>query len=292
MTKSRKKVLFVLYVVLIGVILLYALFPSDAVRNAIANRIQQAVPDLRVDVGDLNPAFPFSLSMEDVMFSKKGTPLFSADRLTLKPRWLSMLSSGKEIKVDAVAYGGKISGVISLMQGSENGSVSIKGTFSDLQLEQISALQENIDAGLSGSASGRLHLDDVSARQTFGSGSFSVTDCTVALPSPIMEIDRLSFQKIDLAFDIEGNRVELQQGDFLGQELSAVVAGSISIESPADRSVMDLDIIVTPERLFLSKLDDKNSAGLLTSLLSEQGSFNLGVTGSMASPRYTFGAAR
>ena len=97
MTKTRNKALFVLYAVLIGVILLYVLFPSDAVRNAIVNRIQRDVPDLRVSIGDLTPAFPLALLMEDVMFFKKETLLFSADRMTLTPRWISLFTPDKEI---------------------------------------------------------------------------------------------------------------------------------------------------------------------------------------------------
>ncbi len=77
MTKTRKITLFVLYAVLVGALLLYVLFPSDAVRNAIVNRIQRDAPDLQLSIGDLKPKFPLALSMKDVIFSKKETVLFS-----------------------------------------------------------------------------------------------------------------------------------------------------------------------------------------------------------------------
>lgn len=288
MVKRRKKTLFVLYAVLIGVVLLYVLFPSSAVRSALINRIQQNIPDLRVSIGDVTLAFPPALSMENVAFSKKESVLFSADRVKLRPEWVSLVTSNKAVQFQAAAYRGKMAGVVSLTPSTELGSFSITGNFSDLQLDQIPVLRDKLNVDLSGSASGHMHFDDISARSAFGGGEFFVTDCMVIPSSPIQGVDRLSFQRIDLAFILEGNKLDLQQGDFKGAELDAILSGSIEFETPADRSVMDLDIIVIPQRLFLSKLGDSFSSGLLL----EQDQFTVRVTGSFGTPKFAFGLSR
>jgi hypothetical protein len=53
-----------------------------------------------------------------------------------------------------------------------------------------------------------------------------------------------------------------------------------------------LNIIVTPQRLLLSKLGDTPQAGLLSSVLSGQDDFNIRVTGSLGTPRVAYNAAR
>ncbi len=292
MTKTRKITLFVLYAVLVGALLLYVLFPSDAVRNAIVNRIQRDAPDLQLSIGDLKPKFPLALSMKDVIFSKKETVLFFADRLTLRPGWMSLFTSDKEIIFNAIAYQGNMSGVISSTRKSGSDIFSIKGIFSGLQLDRIPALQEQINIGLSGTASGQLHFDDVSVRETIGSGEVFVTDCVVIPSISMIGLDTLNFNRIDLSFDVEGNKLELQKGDFQGPELSATLSGSIVFETPNDRSVLNLDITVTPQQQLLSKLDNTGSAELFSSLLSEQDDFNLRVTGLLGTPRWAFGASR
>ena len=108
---------------------------------------------------------------------------------------------------------------------------------------------------------------------------------------PILGMDRLHFQRIDLSFAVEGNKLEVQKSDFQGSELNATLSGIILFEYPTDRSMLDLDIIVTPQRAFLSKLGDSVSEGLLSSVLSGQDNFNLRVTGSLGTPIPAFGAA-
>ncbi len=246
MTGTRKKILFIFYILLTGLVLLYLLFPADAVRNDIANRIQQNVPNVQVTIGSLRLAFPPALSFGDVSFSSDGTILFSMDRLKLTPRWRTLLFSTKIFSFKGVAYHGMISGTLSAVMSGDSPVISATGSFSGIQLEQIPAVRKQTSSALSGSLSGNFHLDASSMNQPAFGGHISVSDCNFVPPFSFLDMKRLDFDSIEADLDFDGDNLDIQGGNLVGPEMTGTVNGNIYFETPLSRSELDLDISVTP----------------------------------------------
>lgn len=289
MTRKRKKILFLLYILLTCAVLIYILFPSTAVKNHLVNRMNREVPDAQVSIGSLKLRFPPALSLKDIVISRNGAVLFGADSLVLFPKWRSLLSNTKTIGFRGQAYNGSISGTASPARGKDSDQWTVNGVLSDIRLEQIAALQEKIDVELIGTLSGSFQLDEVSAEHAAGMGSFVITDCGIIPAVPFYDVDRLDFSRIDADIVLANNRIELNHSDFQGSELSASMSGRIILASPADQSDVKLDIYVTPRRAFLSKLGPIFSENLISSLLSDNNGFSFNLSGSLGSPGFALG---
>lgn len=290
MTGRKNKILIGAYTLLAGAVLLYILFPSAEVKQYIVHRLQQEAPTIKISIDDLKLSFPPGLSMNDVVLSNNERDLFFWDRIKVFPKWLSLFTSEKAIGFRGRAYLGKISGSASPTRSKGVDHWDITGVFSDLRLEQIPVLQEEIDFGIVGLLSGNIHIDADTSNPASGSADIVVSDCTVLPEKPIMNIDRLSFQQVEAAFDFDGSKLNLKKGDIQGTELNASVSGSIFLKSPANRSTVDMDIVVTPHDALLSELDGEMLSGFFSS--AGKNDFNFRVTGSLDNPQIAFGLAR
>lgn len=277
MTGIRRKILYGFYILVIGIILLYVLFPTDPIRNHLVNRIDQNVSEVQVVIGSLRLGFPPALRLKDVSFSKNGTVLGSLDFLKLTPGWLSLFSGRKEFKFKGQTYQGSISGSGWVAFQNAEIEASASGSFSEIRLEQVPVLQAQTRIGLTGTLSGSFQADAASTTPVTSSGHVFISDCNFVLPVPLMSIEQLEFQRVEADFDVEGRNLEIMDGELDGTEFNGNVAGSIYFESPISGSEMDLEIEVIP---------------LLSSTLSEISALTVRATGTFENPNLNIVPAR
>lgn len=269
MTGIRKKILFGFYILVIGIILLYVLFPADAVRNHLANRINQNVSEVQVAIGSLRLGFPPALTLKEVTVSKNGTLLGSMDVLKLTPGWLSLFSGRKTFKFKGQTYQGSVSGSFWVAFKNHGIEASASGDFSGIRLEQVPVIKAQARVGLTGTLSGSFQADTGSVDPATGNGHVFISECNFVLPSALMSIQQLEFQRVEADFDFEGRNLEIKDGELDGTEFNGNVAGSIYFASPIAESEMDLEIEVIP---------------LLSSTLSEISGLTVRTTGTFENP--------
>jgi len=283
MTGIRKKTLFGCYILATVVVLLYVLFPTDAVKDYLADRFNRNVSNVQVAIGSLGLRFPPSLSLREVTIFNNDATLLSVDRLRLSPRWLSLFSSRKGVRFRGQTCQGDISGSAWAEPNDGGQEASAAGTFSEIRLGLLQVLQEQSRLGLAGTLSGSFQIEVSSMQPVTGSGSIVVSDCSLALSDSLQDIQRLlniqqlGFQRITADIDLEGSSLAIQNGVLEGSELSGTVSGSIFLESPVSRSDMDLEIAVTL---------------LHSSTLSEINEVTFRATGTFENPRFDLVPAR
>lgn len=269
MTGIRKKILFGFYILAIGIILLYVLFPADAVKNHIANRINQIVSEVQVNIGSLRLGFPPALTLKEVTFSRNGAVLGSMDFLKLTPGWLSLFSGRKAFMFKGRTYQGSVSGHCRVAFKNDGIEASVSGDFSGIRLEQVPVLKAQTRDSLTGSLSGSFQADASSMDPATGNGHIFVSECNFVLPEALMSIQQLEFQRVEADLNFEGRNLEIMDGEMDGTEFNGSVTGSIYFESPIAGSEMDLEIEVIP---------------LLSSTFSEISGLTLRATGTFENP--------
>jgi type II secretion system protein N len=278
MAGIRNKILLVFYVVVTGIVLLYFLFPTNAVKDHLASRINQNVSGAQVDIGSLGLRFPMSLSFGDVSVIKNGAVLFSVDRVKVSPKWFSLLTSRKAFRFKGLTYQGGFSGTFWAEFDGGGISGSASGSFSEIMLGQLPVLESQPRLDLSGNLSGSFQIEASTMAPANGSGNIVVTDCNLAFSESLQNIQRLlnieqfEFEHIHADLFFEGGNLEIANGELEGAQMNGSVAGSIFIASPMSRSDMDLEIAVTP---------------LLYSSLSEINELTFRVTGTFENPNFS-----
>lgn len=272
MTGMRKNILFGFYALLMGLVLLYVLFPADAVRDHLANRINRNLSEAQVTIGSLRLGFPPALSLGDTMISRNGAVLLSMERLKLTPDWLSLFSSRKAFRFSGRTCQGKVSGSFWVASNNDGLEASASGFFSEISLEQVPALQKQRRIDLTGTLSGSFQADTASMNTVTGRGNILVSDGFLVPPAPLLNIQRFDFQRFEADFDFEGRALEIHDGELEGAEFDGTVSGSIYFETPFSGSEMELEIEVVP---------------LLSSTASEANELKIRATGTFKDPKLT-----
>lgn len=271
----KKTILFGVYILLTGGILLYVLFPSDAVREYLNSRINRSVSKAQVAIGSLSLRFPPSLALGDIVISKDGAPLLSVDRMKVTPKWTTLLSSRRALLFSGQTCNGEISGTLGAESNAGALSAAASGSFRDIQLGQVPVLQNKSPLGLSGVLSGSFELDASSRQPAAGSGSIVISNCSLALTEAfslierLLNIDRINFDRITADLYMEGGSLEIQNGEFDGAQMKGRLSGSIFFATRLPESDLDLEIAVTD---------------LLSSTFSEINELTFRVSGTFESP--------
>ena len=246
MSDPKKTALFILYILVTGIVLIYVLFPSSAVKDHITNRINRNTTDLRVDIGDLRLVFPPAILLREVTIENNKNGLFFIDRLKLSPRWRSMMLARNALNFRAEAYRGEISGYLSTVTNKEGTQISATGTFSQMQVENIPVVSAQLGDHLTGILSGNFQLDTISPQPATGNGTVYISDGNLISPVSYLNLDRLNFQRIEAEFSFDGNYLEILNAELQGPEMTGSASGTIFLESPISGSRMDIEIELTP----------------------------------------------
>lgn len=279
MNATRKTALLIGYILLTGTIFLYFLFPSVAVKDHFTHRLNGELRDINIEIGDLRPVFPVSVSLDELTAEKNGTLLLSMDRLKLSPRWYSLLLSEKTTRFIADTCQGEVKGRASVSSTVQKGKtvndIAASGTFSNIQLNEIPIIQTQFNDRLSGILSGDIQLQSITSTSAEGSGTFFISNCNFALPVTLLNLEEIRIDHGEAEFEIHGNLIEILGAEVEGPELSGVATGAISIKFPISRSTMDLDVSITP---------------LQSSTLSGIKALRLELSGTFENPKINFGS--
>ena len=106
MNNSKKWLLCSIYIIVVGVFLIYYLFPSDAVKKYIAFNLNRANPELNITIDNIKPVFPPGLRLYNVSIYRLSNLLLEAKQIKITPGLLSLFRPKTTFFFKAEAYEG------------------------------------------------------------------------------------------------------------------------------------------------------------------------------------------
>lgn len=220
----------------------------------------------------------------NVRAHRAGSPggALALERLSLRPRWTDFLFHRHTTLVaSGEAYGGEFSAEIG---GRAEGPIEIE--IENVDLATVATLRSFVEGDWAGKLSGHLRLENLRDVATLsGGGAFQLADASLTRANASgFSIPELRFSRGDTEFAIEGGRIDFQRGSFAGPDLEAEVRGQVNLRRPADRSVLNLKIMLHPVPGAKSSLEpllmlwNKNQR-------AADGRYNIGVGGTVGAPR-------
>jgi type II secretion system protein N len=172
-----------------------------------------------------------------------GAPV-EASRISLRPGLRDLLFRGRTtLLVDGEAYGGSFD---ALVASRDDGGFELE--LDEIELGEIPTLREVADGRWEGRVSGRLRIHargDVT--NASGEGTLALVDGALsAAMAGGFKIPDVRFSRGDVEFVLENGRLELRRAAFAGPDLDASIGRRIHLRTPADRSLLDLQIEIRP----------------------------------------------
>jgi len=282
----KTRILWAIYIIGAALFFSYILFPSNTVKEYLADQIHLAYPGLKAEIGGAKLGFPPSLKLYDVSVYHLGRILADLDNLNLSPDILSLFLATTRLSFSGRGYGGTLKGRVDINKSSANREIRISADLAGIAVKQIEALSAFMTHKISGNLDGTLTFKAKVPDQGL-SGNLILTDGQIEFSPPVLNQNQLSFRTIEAELMLNNNSLTINRCQIEGNQLDADIAGSVKFSGRSARKVLDLSGTVKPHAALLAKLG-KNIPQLLAGSNLDSRGLPFKITGTMDSPRYSF----
>ena len=282
----KAKIFWFFYIICAALFFFYALFPSDTVKEYLADQIRQTHPNLTVKISRVKPVFPPGLKLYEINLNHLGRTIADLENLKISPDILSLFTDTTHLSFKGLGYGGTLKGAVDIIKKSANREVMIDADLDGIQVDQLEALSALTTHKISGNLDGTLEFKSDVPHQAL-SGDLTLTDGQIEFSPPILNQNVITFSTIEAELVLNARSLNINRFQLEGNQMDADVAGSIKFSGRSARKILDLSGTVKPHEALLAKLG-KNVPQLLEgSKLGNQG-FPFKIKGPMDSPQYSF----
>jgi type II secretion system protein N len=284
MSNFRKGIFYAAYVLATTFFFVYFLFPSDAVKQYVSNRVSVTYPELDIDIDRISPAFPPGLKFRVIRLQFQNDLQLNIDQIKIVPGLLSLLGSKVNFTFKARAYAGLIKVKGAMTKSRTAPQTTIDARLSDIRIKEVSALQELVGRKISGRLDGKVKYDVTIKSGENLDAQLSLTDSELVLLTPVFNLDKFSFSKIEADIHGDFQKLIIKKCDFKGSQFNGTFSGFVNTKSPVNKSVLNLSGTVAVQKAFLAKLDSV-FPGYTKS--AERG-INVKFSGTLEEPKYSF----
>ena len=282
----KTRILWAIYIICAALFFFYYLFPSDTIKEYLADQIHQAQPYITVKISGLKPAFPPGLKLYNLSVYHLGRTIAGLDNLKISPDILSLFLATTHLRFEGNGYGGMLKGRVDIINQSPGREMMIDADLTGIQVDQIEALSAATTHEISGNLEGTLTFKSNTPDQVL-TGDLILSGGQIEFSPPVLNQNVLTFDTIEAELELSGRTLTIDRCQLEGNQLEADVAGTIKFSDHSARKILNLSGTVKPHAALLAKLGQNIPELLKGSKLENQG-FPFRIKGPMDSPQYSF----
>jgi type II secretion system protein N len=292
MKKSNRFLGYAIFFICITAVLLYCLFPSDAVVDYLQVKVQNINPSLSISIDRIRPWPLLGLRFTGVQVLHREQPkrkLFRTETLVVRPHMGSFLKGTRSCNFRCAAYGGAVKGEASL-NGSAAKALNAEVELEAIRIGEYKDLRNIIGRSVDGVLSGTVSYTGGGQRMLNGSGeaNFRLVDGRIELLSPLLTLESIEYTEVTIAMVLRGKRVNLTRAKLEGPMLKGSVSGIIRLKEELEKSNLDLKGRIEP---FPGLFEQAQGAQSVVKFLKgrlKKGALPFRIRGTIAHPRITF----
>jgi type II secretion system protein N len=275
---------YLLYASAAVLLFLYLLFPDQAVRAYMENRLTAMDPSLAISAEKIRPSIPPGLKMSGVDLSRDGFRIAHFEQTRVSPVFSTLLNKQKRFQFSSHIADGTINGW-ALMEGSaSSGRLRVEADLSDIKLERLDALQSITRFTLTGDLNGRLTHDGARAPQGKVNGLLTSPNLRVTLKADLFGISELTMTQTEADFSVDGQTMRLKSLTFEGPMMEGRINGTIELAKPFERSRLNLTGNVKPRPELFTRLQETIPEDMVNPRTLGTRGLNFRVYGSVGNP--------
>jgi type II secretion system protein N len=266
---------------------LFLLFPENAVKSFVNNRLAGVDPSLSITADAIRPALPLAANFIDIDIRHKGDKLVHVDHARLSPALSTLFQERKRFECKAVIAQGTLDGRVFINGSGPTRRLNAEADLSSIHLEQIEALKSITRFTLAGPLNGRLTHDG--GRAPFGqaNGLLTAPGLTITLNPAFFGIAELTMDQTEADFSLAGQTLRIKSFTFNGPLMEGKISGRIEIEDPFDSSRLRLNGNIKPRPELFARLQDTIPQGIVNPRTLGTRGLNFRVFGTIDSPDVT-----
>jgi type II secretion system protein N len=282
----KSRIAWVIYFIGAAILFLYVLFPSEPLKDYLANQVRQTQPNLTLEIGQLKPSFPPGLKLFDVRVYLSDQVIAGFENLKISPDILSLFLSTTHVAFKGSGYGGNFKGGADIIKKDNNREIVVDTDLVGIQVDRLEVLSALTTHRISGNLDGSLTLT-VNTPHRSVEGDLIITDGKVELSPPYLSQKVLNFDSIDTELKFNGHALTIERCEIEGNQLDGEMRGSIKFNPRSSSRVLDLTGTIWPHEALLTQLGEQTSKLLTNENLQTRG-VPFKITGPLNSPTYSF----
>ena len=282
----KSRIAWVVYFIGAVLLFLYVLFPSEPIKDYLANRVRQTNPNLTLEIGRLKPSFPPGLKLFDVQVYRSNQVIADFKELKISPDILSLFLGTTHVAFKGSGYGGNFTGGADIVKADESREIVVDTDLVGIQVDRLEVLSALTTHRISGNLDGSLTLTVKAPHQSI-EGDFSITDGKVELAPPVLSQKVLNFDSIDTELKYNGRSLTIERCEIEGNQLDGEMKGSVKFNPQSSNRILDLTGTIWPHEALLAQLGDQSLKLLANKNLQTRG-VPFKIKGPLNSPTYSF----
>lgn len=286
MHNTRKWLPYILYSIGAALFFIYYLFPSDTVKNIITSNFNTANPGVNITIDHITPSFPPGLKLHLVNLYYLDDPLFQATQIKIGPKILSLFRSRVIFFFKGSAFKGRLKGRGEFSKNRPYQNFVVQGKLSGVQMGDVSAVKRYFGRSITGMLGGDFTWR--SGGESGGSlgAKLVISDGEVELLTPVFNMERIPFRKIDAELTMIDRRLKIKRCDMEGALMNGSISGAVTLKDPPGDSYLKFSGVIKPNRSFLENLAKDIPANLLPEKIMEKGVIRIRIYGTLDKPRF------
>jgi type II secretion system protein N len=278
---------YVLFALILTVCFLYALFPSDQLKNFLIFHLNKNHADIKITIDRIIPAFPPGIRLYNVNVYQMTDPVLIMEKIKLAPDLLSLFRPDIVFFFKANTCGGIIDGSGTLARNSAFKKINVDATVKDVQLAKIHAMQGLNRRNISGVLEGRLTYtyDPTSGEDV--KATIVIADGKIELLNPILMLDAIALSSIESSFVIKNRSLHFKKCSFEGDQMDGIIAGSVVLQKPLERSVLKLVGTIRPNPTLLADLEKDLPKNLIPRKVFSKNGLSIKLNGTIEKPIFS-----
>ena len=287
MKNFKKWLLYIAYTLIAMGFFFYILFPSETIKGAVSTYLLKTIPGYQIQIRGLQPVLPLGLGFESVKVLKSDSLWAQIDRLNVNPRMSTLLSSQKTINFRGKAYQGTLRGHIDVNETDKSTQTDIFLKLAEIQLADITQLQERLGRKLSGFLNGDLDLTDTNGPSRSIKGKLDFTDVRLELSNPIINLQEVALNIVEAEFTVNKQVFSLKRLEAKGGQVEGRLTGTVMIRKPMGKSRINLRGSFFPQEVLLASFQDILPGNFFKQQMGDKG-MPIRIYGTIEKPKFSF----
>ena len=275
---------YLFFTLLVVLFFLYLLFPEEAVKAFVDDRLTGIDPSLSITADTIRPGFPLAVNFTNLDLKRHGEKMIRVDHARLSPALSTLFKEQKRLEWSAALAKGTVDGRLFMEGNVSSGRLRAEADLSSIRLEHIEALNALSRFTLAGPLNGRLTHDGARAPLGQANGLLTSPGLTITLKTPVFGIAELTMDQTEADFSLAGQTLHIKAFTFNGPLMEGKISGKIDIEDPFDRSRLRLNGNVKPRPELFARLQDALPQGIVNPRTLGTRGVNFRVFGTIDNP--------
>ena len=228
------------------VMLLYLRFPGETVTDYVKAMAAVRYPRMLLSIDTVQPAIPPGVALENVTAGFRGHPeaTLHADRLSVRPGWLSLLRGRLAFLLTVEGYSDEAWGRVDYADiFSLQGPLSAEANFREIRIEKCAWLRDALSRQITGTLKGSASFSGAAEALNNGTGNldFTLMNGTYPLLESFFGFDRLDFNKVDAKISFRNGALKITGLTLNGEKLRCSLKGNILLADDFRESQIDMN---------------------------------------------------